>query len=77
MFLYEIILQNKIDASAYVITNETYNYGAVSIIYPGFLNVIKMGLSDFYICPSSIHECILMPTDIKQKKRMIFLDFKC
>lgn len=46
----------------YVLTNEKKIFGAICIRYPGILKKLaeKLG-GDFYILPSSVHECILVP----------------
>ena len=46
----------------YVITNSDRNLGAGTILYPKFLkkNTEMLG-EEFFILPSSIHECILVP----------------
>lgn len=46
----------------YVLTNMERCQGAAVILYPGVLQNMEHILGDrFYILPSSIHECILMP----------------
>ncbi len=46
----------------YVLTNEEKYYGAAVILYPHVLNHIAKVLNkNFYILPSSVHECILVP----------------
>lgn len=46
----------------YLISNEHKYLGAVCIAYPGFLEKIGRQLNgDFYILPSSIHECLVLP----------------
>jgi hypothetical protein len=48
----------------YIISNEKKYMGAVCIAYPGFLDRIGSSLkSDFYILPSSVHECLILPCD--------------
>lgn len=46
----------------YVLTNEYRNFGAACILYDGMLEAIyhKLGQS-YYILPSSIHECVIVP----------------
>ena len=48
----------------YVLTNQKKTFGAICIRYPGMLKELseKFG-GDFYILPSSVHECILVPAD--------------
>lgn len=47
----------------YILSNERKLYGAAAILYPGVLKTIGHYLQDdLYILPSSIHECILVPS---------------
>ena len=46
----------------YILTNEEKYYGAAVILYPHVLNhIAKVLKKNFYILPSSVHECILVP----------------
>lgn len=46
----------------YVLTNQRKFYGAAAILYPHVLEAVSEKLGDaFYVLPSSIHECILVP----------------
>lgn len=46
----------------YVLTNEEKYFGAATLLYPHVLSHIgKILRQDFYVLPSSIHECILVP----------------
>lgn len=46
----------------YILTNEEKYYGAGCIFYPHLLEKIAQRLENhFYILPSSVHECIIMP----------------
>lgn len=46
----------------YVLTNKEKWLGAACILYPGVLSRISRQLQDnFYVLPSSIHECIIVP----------------
>lgn len=47
----------------YVLTNEEQYYGAVNIVFDSVLEEIyeKLG-SDYYVLPSSIHECMILKT---------------
>ncbi len=62
--------ENELDRQMYVITNKNRNFGATSLLYPGLLDEIyeKIG-GDYYILPSSIHECIALKAtdDIETK----------
>lgn len=54
----------------YVLSNETKNYGAVLMIYDYILSEIGQQLgSDYYILPSSIHECIIVPSTVCQSRK--------
>lgn len=61
----------------YSLTNKDFYYGASKILCPGILEGIakKMG-KKYWIIPSSVHECIIIPfgTDLEAKdiKRMIY-----
>jgi hypothetical protein len=46
----------------YVLTNTEKHFGAASMLYPNMLSDIGSQLGeDFYILPSSVHECIVVP----------------
>lgn len=46
----------------YVLTNTEKWYGAVNIIFDSVLDAIGEKLkSDFYVLPSSVHECMIVP----------------
>lgn len=46
----------------YVLTNAEKYYGAVNIIFDSILEAVAEKLdSDFYVLPSSIHECMIVP----------------
>ena len=48
----------------YILTNKKRRYGAGTIFYPGIMEQAQKLLGDnFYILPSSIHECILIPEE--------------
>lgn len=50
--------------SMYILTNRQRQLGAGVIFYPGVMEMAEHLLGDhFYILPSSIHECILVPQD--------------
>ena len=50
------------EASLYVLTNSDRMNGAVYMAVPGVMNRIAKELdADFYILPSSIHECLILP----------------
>lgn len=59
----------KDDELMYVLTNKEKYFGAAVILYPHALNRIAGLLkNNFYILPSSVHECILVP-DLGQYSR--------
>lgn len=46
----------------YVLTNEEKYYGAAVLLYPHVLShIAKLLRKNFYVIPSSVHECILVP----------------
>lgn len=60
----EMLGKPSLEMPLYVLTNTEKLNGAACILYDGALQGIwgKLG-GDFYILPSSIHECILVPRD--------------
>ena len=64
------------DAPVYIVSNIDKYYGAVCIYYPELLKMVAEELgSDLYILPSSIHECLVIPTylftDSEGLKKMV------
>ncbi|MBQ7562377.1 MAG: hypothetical protein IJT16_00125 [Lachnospiraceae bacterium] len=57
--------ERNLGMSMAVITNKKRMYGAVAILYDGVEDKVRRILqcTDFYIIPSSIHECICIPVD--------------
>lgn len=54
----------------YVLTNQEKYLGASTLLYPGVLEEIFRKLSrDFYVLPSSIHECIIVPVSGNYSRR--------
>lgn len=52
------------DSPLYLLTNEDRTHGAVNIVLPGMTEKIAQKLGqDYYIIPSSIHECLILPDD--------------
>lgn len=50
------------ETEMYILTNSEKYLGAGCFLYPGMLDEIATKLkANFYILPSSIHECIIMP----------------
>lgn len=60
----EIVGAEGEHSSMYVLTNEDRSFGAGVIFYPGVLETAaRIFKRNFFIIPSSIHECILVPDD--------------
>lgn len=58
----DIELDDDVLVPMYILTNKQKSFGAACILYPGVLEQIAEQLNNhFYILPSSIHECIIMP----------------
>lgn len=56
----------------YVITNSERNLGAGAILYPKFLKNHTEALGEeFFILPSSIHECILVPGEMGYRQETL------
>lgn len=52
------------DPPMYVLTNTEKSFGASAILFPAILQAVRARLqSDYYVLPSSIHECIIIPSD--------------
>lgn len=50
----------------YILSNKTKLFGAAAILYPQVLWAISQSLEeDIYVLPSSIHECIIVPSSVK------------
>ncbi|MEE1032524.1 MAG: DUF5688 family protein [Ruminococcus sp.] len=65
----EVVGPQGENSPMYVITNEERRFGAGVIFYPGVLEeAARLFRKDFFIIPSSIHECILMPDDGKSSQ---------
>lgn len=53
------------DFPMYVLTNKEKRFGAVNMLYDTILAAIGKELNDdFYVLPSSIHECIIIPATV-------------
>lgn len=48
---------------AYLLTNKESTYGAAAILFPKILKRIGQDLGSFYILPSSINDCIVVPAE--------------
>lgn len=58
----QLDLEEDLLVPMYILTNKEKYFGASCILYPRVLEKIAEQLnSHFYILPSSIHECIIMP----------------
>lgn len=52
------------DSPMYIVTNKDRKFGAGVIFYPGVMEAAaELFKQNFYILPSSVHECILLPDD--------------
>ena len=61
----DFIEENEQMFPMYIATNKRKMHGAGVILYPGFLRKFANLMNDdFYILPSSIHECIFIPATI-------------
>lgn len=50
------------DNFMYVLSNPIQSFGAISVLQPEVMDMIAEQLGDiFYVIPSSIHECIIVP----------------
>ena len=66
--------ENDLDMSGfipmYILTNNENNFGAVQMIYDSVLQEAGIRIqSDFWILPSSVHECILVPESVPTGKK--------
>ena len=53
----------------YVLTNSERHLGAVNILYDSILSSIGERIQDsFFILPSSVHECIIVPAEVRASK---------
>ena len=53
----------------YILSNRDHHFGAVNIIYDSVLAEVGRRLEDdFYILPSSVHECIIVPAKARVTK---------
>lgn len=63
---YHIEMQEEEEQPMYVLTNESNYFGAVGIIFDSVLTGIGEELEDdFWVLPSSIHECVIVPSEIR------------
>ena len=55
-------------AKLYVLSNETLQFGAAALFYPGVIEKIGKNIPEgFYILPSSIHEVLILPKNQGEK----------
>jgi hypothetical protein len=55
-------VEEQDDIHMYVLTNQEKYYGAVNILFDHVLSGVAEKLDDdFYVLPSSIHECMILP----------------
>ena len=60
------IAEDKEELPMYVLSNAAHSFGAVYILYDSVLAGIAEELEDdFYILPSSVHECIIVPLNVQ------------
>lgn len=53
----------------YVLSNRDRHFGAVNMIYDSILAQVGKEIGDdFYILPSSVHECIIVPAKVRATK---------
>ena len=58
------ISPEKDEPEVYMISNDKKYFGAVCMAYPGFLEKVSERLNgDFYLLPSSVHECLTIPCE--------------
>ncbi|MEY8427245.1 DUF5688 family protein [Lachnospiraceae bacterium 46-15] len=61
-----LVLEDKEEFPMYVLSNAARSFGAVYILYDSVLAEIAEELEDdFYILPSSVHECIIVPSKVQ------------
>lgn len=60
------IPEDREELPMYVLSNAAHTFGAVYILYDSVLAGIAEKLQDdFYILPSSVHECIIVPSKVQ------------
>ena len=68
---FDITMTGKKLQQIYVTTNMEKVNGACVILYDGLLRTMAEYIGNFYILPSSVHECILAPGDPEDAKCML------
>lgn len=71
-----VTMQTQMDSPMMILSNEDMHFGASVIFYPDVLNECSNAMNgDYYIIPSSIHECLLYPDNgdltLKELKSMV------
>lgn len=67
-----IVLDERIvrEMPMYVLTNKKKNFGAVTLYFREVLEAIGERLqTDFYVLPSSVHECMVVPAQEENEQR--------
>lgn len=72
----EMTEEDTAQVPMYVLTNSAKAFGAAAILYESVLETVADRLGgDFYVLPSSVHECILLPDrdgiDPKELRKMV------
>ena len=59
-------VDESVDNCAYVLTNSTNIYGSTALADPTALRMVKQTIKEdeFFIIPSTIHECIIIPSSL-------------
>lgn len=60
------------DMPLYVLTNNRRSFGAAWLVDPDTLDKISQKLDDdFYVLPSSVHECMILPASLKRDTKSL------
>ncbi len=70
------VVPEKNEPDVYMISNDKKYFGAVCMAYPGFPEKVSACLNgDFYLLPSSVHECLAIPCNtgysVKDLRKMV------
>ena len=66
------ITEENEDSLLYMLTNEEKTFGSVMITEPLILiRAAEVMKGDYYILPSSIHECLLLPADAAENEEVL------
>ncbi len=70
------VVPEQSEPDVYMISNDKKYFGAVCMAYPGFLEKVSECLNgDFYLLPSSVHECLTVPCNTgytaKELRKMV------